>query len=160
MNRIALSLGTVMLPLSAGIASAQHSTAAVHRVLEPRQVAWGPAPALLPPGAQAAILYGDPAKEGLFVLRLKLPKNYRIPPHSHPKPEIITVLSGAFHLGMSSQADSRRSRRLPAGSFFALDPGMIHFAHVKEETIVQLSSTGPWGINYVNPADDPRRGAK
>jgi hypothetical protein len=26
-----------------------------------------------------------------------------------------------------------------------------------EETVVQINSTGPWGINYVNPKDDPRQ---
>ncbi|MDP8913267.1 MAG: cupin domain-containing protein [Pseudomonadota bacterium] len=157
MNRIALSLGTVLFTLAPGVASAQQHSTAVHTVVEPGEVAWRPAPPSLPAGAQAALLYGDPSKEGLFVLRLKLPKGYKIPPHSHPRPEIITVVSGAFHLGMGHQANWRQARRLPAGSFFAFDPGMVHFAHVEEETVVQLNSTGPWGINYVNPADDPRR---
>jgi hypothetical protein len=32
-----------------------------------------------------------------------------------------------------------------------------HFAWTKEEAVVQLNGTGPWGVTYVNPADDPRK---
>ncbi len=44
-------------------------------------------------GAQVTVLYGDPSKEGLFALRLKFPKGFHVPPHLHPKPEVLTVLS-------------------------------------------------------------------
>lgn len=90
-------------------------------------------------------------------MRLKLPKGFSIAPHTHPKPEILTVISGAFHIGMGDKADQKKASRLPAGGFFAFPPGMAHYAHVEEETVVQLSSTGPWTINYINAADDPRR---
>ena len=127
-----------------------------HRIIEPDEVAWSAGPPSLPPGAQASVLYGDPAADGVFVMRLKLPSGFKIAPHTHPKPEILTVISGAFHIGMGKVADETKAHTLPAGGFFAFDPGLAHFAHVEEETIVQLSSTGPWSINYVNPADDPR----
>ena len=45
-----------------------------HTVLKPDDVKWGPGPASIPKGAQAAAIYGDASKEGLFALRLKLPK--------------------------------------------------------------------------------------
>jgi quercetin dioxygenase-like cupin family protein len=129
----------------------------VHTIMTPAEVAWKAGPPSLQPGAQAAVLYGDPSKEGLFVMRLKLPKGFKIAPHTHPKPEILTVVSGAFNIGMGSVADRKKARRLPSGSFFAFAPGLAHYAHVDEPTVVQLSSTGPWTINYINPADDPRR---
>ena len=71
---------------------------AEHKLIPPQDVKWGPAPPSVPPGAQAAVLYGDPGKEGTFAFRLKLPKDYQIPPHTHPKPEIVTVLSGTARL--------------------------------------------------------------
>jgi quercetin dioxygenase-like cupin family protein len=127
------------------------------KIVQAPEIKWGPAPASLPPGAQAAVLYGDPAKEGLFTLRLKLPKNYHLPPHAHPKPEVVTVLSGTFHLGMGSSADRAKAQPLKAGSFFAIEPGITHFAYTDEETVVQLNSNGPWGLGYANPKDDPRQ---
>jgi quercetin dioxygenase-like cupin family protein len=86
-----------------------------------------------------------------------VPKGYRIPPHTHPKPEIVTVLSGTMRLGMGPSADPSKAKALPAGSFFALDPGMAHFGSFDEDTVLQLNSSGPWGIEYVNPSDDPRK---
>ena len=128
-----------------------------HKVVPADQVSWAAGPPSLPAGAQAAVLHGDPSKEGMFVMRLKMPPGYAIPPHTHPRPEIVTVISGTFNVGMGNAADRAKAQALAAGSFFAFDPGLAHYAHVAEETVVQISSTGPWGIEYVNPADDPRK---
>jgi quercetin dioxygenase-like cupin family protein len=128
-----------------------------HNVLTQQDIKWGPAPASIPPGAQAAMLYGDAGKEGLFALRLKMPKGYHIPPHTHPKPEVVTVLSGTVRLGMGVTADQSKAQVLPAGSFFAMSPGMEHYVYADEETVLQLNSNGPWGLTYVNPNDDPRK---
>jgi len=130
------------------------------KIVSPQEIEWGAAPASLPAGAQAAVLYGDPGKEGLFALRLKVPKGYAIPPHSHPKPEVVTVISGTFSLGMGETADAGKAKSLPAGSFFAMPPGMTHFAAADEDTVVQINSTGPWAIAYVNAKDDPRVASK
>jgi hypothetical protein len=67
----------------------------------------------------------------------------------------VTIISGTFTLGMGNVADKSKAKPLPAGSFFAFEPGMAHYAFTDEETVVQINSTGPWGINYVNPKDDP-----
>ena len=133
------------------------SAADEHKILTVQDVKWSPAPASLPKGAEAAVLYGDPSKEGLFVLRLKLPKGYVIAPHSHPKPEILTVISGTFQIGMGDTADKSKVKHLAAGGFFGFPPGMNHFAYTDEETVVQLNSSGPWGLTSVNPKDDPRQ---
>jgi quercetin dioxygenase-like cupin family protein len=128
----------------------------VHVIVPAEEVKWAPGPASVPPGAQLAVLYGDPSKEGLFSLRLKVPKGYAIPPHTHTKPEIVTVISGTLRLGMGEKADKSAAQPLPAGSFIALPPGMAHFVFADDDTVIQVNSTGPWGLTYVNPADDPR----
>jgi quercetin dioxygenase-like cupin family protein len=128
-----------------------------HKILTPNDVKWAPAPASVPQGAQAATIYGDPSKEGQFALRLKLPKGYHIPPHTHPKPEVVTVISGTLRLGEGATADQSKAKPLPAGSFFAMAPGMQHYVYADEETVLQLNSVGPWSLIYVNPKDDPRK---
>jgi quercetin dioxygenase-like cupin family protein len=132
------------------------ATAQADVIVNAQEIKWGPAPPSIPPGAQAAVLHGDPGKEGLFALRLRLPKGYALPPHTHPKPEIVTVITGTFRLGMGEKADKTKGRALPAGSFFALSPGMAHFGFADEDTVIQLNSTGPWSLTYVDPKDDPR----
>ena len=127
-----------------------------HAIVSPQDIKWGPAPAVLPPGAEAAVLFGDPSKEGLFALRLKLPDGYSVPPHTHPVDEVVTVISGTFRLGMGETADQGTAQPLPAGSFFALPPGAAHYVFIDEETVIQISTVGPWGLTYVNPEDDPR----
>ena len=128
-----------------------------HKVVRADDIKWSPGPPSIPSGSQAAVLYGDPSKEGLFALRLKLPSGYAIPPHTHPKPEIVTVISGTFRLGMGEKADAGKAEVLPAGSFFALAPDMPHFAFADGETVIQLNSTGPWSLKYIDPKDDPRQ---
>jgi quercetin dioxygenase-like cupin family protein len=128
-----------------------------HKMVSPKDIKWGKAPPSIPPGAEAVVLYGDPGKEGMFAFRLKMPKGYHIAPHSHPKPEIVTVISGTARLGTGTTADRAKATVLPAGSFFVMSPGSAHYFFADEDTVVQLNSTGPWGITYVNPKDDPRQ---
>ena len=141
----------------AGVAStAPAETMGGHTTVAPQEIKWGPAPAVLPAGAEAAVLFGDPSKEGLFALRLKLPEGYSVPPHTHPVDEVVTVISGTFSLGMGETADQSKAQALPAGSFFALPPGTAHYVFIDEETVIQISTISPWGLTYINPEDDPR----
>jgi quercetin dioxygenase-like cupin family protein len=141
---------------SVSLASAQGTEG--HKMLAPQEIKWAAAPPSIPAGAEAAVLYGDPSKDGIFAMRLKFPKGYKIAPHTHPKPEVLTVISGTFRLGMGETADASKAKALAPGSFIALSPGMAHFAGADEDnTVVQLNSTGPWTLNYINQADDPRK---
>lgn len=128
--------------------------AALHR---PDGLKWLDGPPSLPPGAKFAVLEGDPAKPGPFVFRVKVPDGYRIPPHTHPKPERVTVISGTFNLGMGDTFDAMKVEAMPAGTYGTWPPGMKHFVSVKGETVVQFHGDGPWTIEYVHPADDPRK---
>ena len=128
-----------------------------HTLLTAQEIKWASAPPSIPAGAQVAVLYGNPGKDGMFAMRLKMPKGYRIAPHTHPKPEIVTVISGTARLGTGKTADPAKAKVLPAGSFFAMSPGMAHYFLADDDTVIQLNSTGPWSLTYVNPADDPRQ---
>jgi quercetin dioxygenase-like cupin family protein len=144
--------------LVAGAASAQTAHQAPdHRLYTPDRIPWSAGPPSLQRGAEAALLYGDPSKEGPFVLRLKLPNGFNIAPHRHGGAEILTVISGTFALGAGEDATKGEVTRLTAGSFTAMPAGMPHYVRAEGETVVQLNSLGPWTITYINQADDPRR---
>ena len=146
----------------AGLACAPAATttnspaSAATPVMLPPGVQWAASPASLPPGARAAVIEGDPTKEGLFTMRLWLPNAYRIPPHTHPAYEHITVISGVFHVGMGNTFTMAGADELRQGAFKVIAPGMAHFAHAAGETVLQLHAMGPWSLKYVNAADDPR----
>lgn len=121
------------------------------------EVKWGSGPASLAPGAQFAVLEGDPAKEGLFTMRLRLPDGYQIQPHYHSGVEHVTVIAGTFNVGVGETFDKTATKPMPAGTFGYWPPPMRHFAWAQGETILQLHGVGPWTVTYVNPADDPRK---
>jgi hypothetical protein len=123
----------------------------------PQAIVWKDGPPSLLPGAKMVVLEGNPAAEGPFTMRLKVPDGFRIMPHSHPKMERLTVLSGTFRLGMGETFNADKMEDLPAGTYGFWPAGMKHYAMAKGETIVQLHGIGPWQIIYINPADDPRK---
>jgi hypothetical protein len=128
---------------------------AAHVVLTPGDMKWGPAPPVLPAGAQAAVLDGDPAKPGFFTLRLKFPDGYKVPAHWHPTDEHVTVLQGTLRAGMGDAHSDAALHDFPVGSFLKLPKRMHHFVTAKGEVIVQIYGQGPFVLTYVNPSDAP-----
>ena len=127
-----------------------------HMAVQPGALKWGPPPPGLPAGAQVAVVSGNPGGDGPYVVRAKLPAGYKIAPHTHPTDENVTVLSGTFHIAMGDKFDAKKGDALKAGGFFRAEKGMQHYAWTSAPTIIQIHGTGPFTINYVNPADDPR----
>jgi quercetin dioxygenase-like cupin family protein len=160
--RYALLLVAAILPLGALAAQESQSPSAKPQahVITPTDLNWGPAPVILPAGARVAVLEGDPSKAGPFTMRLEMPAGYRIPPHFHPVDEHVTVISGAFQVGMGDTFDEGKLTTLPPGTFGVIPPGMQHFARADKATVVQLHGVGPWGLTYVNPADQPKAASR
>jgi hypothetical protein len=134
-----------------------HGSDKDHVLVRPDDIKWMPAPPALPAGAKAAVLSGDPSKAGPYVIRAKLPDGYKIPPHWHPTDENVTVIHGTLMVGKGDKFSAAASEALPAGSFMRMPKDMRHFAWTKGETIIQVHGMGPFDINYVNAADDPRK---
>jgi hypothetical protein len=128
-----------------------------HGIFAPGDIKWTDAPPILPAGAKMATLKGDPSKEGIFVLRLKVPADYKIMPHWHPAYENVTVISGAANIGMGDVFDKTKGVKIPTGGFGYLAPQMHHFFWADGETVIQLHGMGPWQLYYLNPDDDPRK---
>jgi hypothetical protein len=139
---------------AAPFASAQEHSE--HVIVTPADLKWDNVPSL-PRGAKVAVIQGNPAEPGPFTIRLKLPANYKVPAHWHSASEMLTVLSGSFNGGLGGKLDQTKTKALLPGSVSIMPAKMHHFAWTKQETVVQISSTGPFDVNYVNPADDPRK---
>jgi hypothetical protein len=124
----------------------------------PDTIPWGPPPPFIAPGAQLAVLEGDPsASHGDYTVRLKMPDGYRIAPHWHLLRENVTVISGTFKVGMGDVFKPNKMAAFTEGSFAFLDPDMHHYAMACGEVVVQVHGTSPLQFNYVNPEDDPSK---
>ena len=126
-------------------------------MVTPDQIKWMDGPPSFAPGLKMAMLQGNMAQAGPYAVRLQFPANYKVPAHFHPNMEHVTVISGTFYFGLGNKLNEAEGKPYPPGSFVAVPPNTPHFAYAKEETVVQVHSTGPGGLTYVDPADDPRK---
>jgi uncharacterized RmlC-like cupin family protein len=145
-------LFAILLAVTTQLALAQNA-------FTPSQIKFGPAPPFVPPGAQMAVLEGDPsASTGDFTIRVKMPAGYKIAPHWHPNRENVTVISGTLKVGMGDKFDAAHMSAFPAGSFAYLDPSMHHYAMASGPTVIQIHGMSPVKFNYIDPKDDPSQG--
>ncbi|MCC2638998.1 MAG: putative signal peptide protein [Moraxellaceae bacterium] len=158
---VPLSLLTLLLatppalaqtPADPNAAQTNPSSAAYHT---PETLQWSPAPPALPRGAQIAVLMGDPFQSGPFIIRLRMPAGYTIPPHWHSMTENVTVISGTFSLGNGDTVELRSAQQLPAGGFHSITARDHHYAFTRDGAEIQIQGEGPFDITYVNPADNP-----
>jgi len=147
------SLVAAALIAFASSAMAQHALTRV----TPDALAWKDNPAF-PKGIRIATLVGDPTKTGeVVVLRIKFPANSRIPPHTHPYAEVVTLISGSIWSSAGEKFE-KKGDRLKTGSLWVYPAKHAHYAWTgNKEAILQVQFIGPGGITYINPADDPRK---
>lgn len=124
-------------------------------IITPDNLQWGTFDAF-PPGATAAILAGNPRKEGPFMLRVKIPANYKVPPNWQTATVYVTVLSGRYHIGVGDKFNPSNGKTLPsAGSVIIPANAHLYFWSING-AVLEIHGIGPWDIHYINPADDPR----
>ena len=126
------------------------------RVIHSEDIVWRAFPAF-PPAARLAVLVGDPAQPGPYLIRVKLPGGTKMLPHRHPEDRIYTVISGIFYIGLGEEFDESRLSAHAPGSVLVLPGNQPHFHWAKSgEYITQVSAIGPLGLSYVEPENDPR----
>ena len=129
-----------------------------HVMLTPSQVQWQTGPASLPPGAQIAVLDGDPSQAGMsYTIGLKMPDGYRVPPHRHPMDASVNVVQGSFIMGVGEKVDPAQAQEMTTGSYMRVSKEVRHYEWTKGETIIYVYGLGPLDTIYVNSADDPRQ---
>jgi quercetin dioxygenase-like cupin family protein len=122
------------------------------------KINWGPAPPIFPPGAQFAVVQGDPSVAGaIFTVRLRFPNGYILPPHTHPTDEAVTVIRGTFLVGLGENFDKDALVELKNDGFIVAPKNMAHFATVRGLTEVQVHAIGPFQLTYIHPEDDPTK---
>ena len=127
-----------------------------HVIVTSETLEWRDVPSMAS-GAKISVLEGDLTAAAPFTFRLKLPADYHLAPHVHPAYERVTVLPGELHFAHGRKFDRGATMPMPVGGFAVMAPDEPMFGYTTGETIIQLHGTGPWGIEYLDPADDPRK---
>ena len=127
-----------------------------HIMLNTGDFKWMDAPPGLPPGSKVSVLSGDPSKPGPFTIRAMFPENYKVPPHTHPSYENVVVLEGSLYMGSGEKLEESKAMKLDAGGYSAIPANAPHYVFCKDKVTLQINGEGPFAINYINPADDPR----
>jgi hypothetical protein len=95
-------------------------------------------------GASQAVLAGDPAKPGLYVVLTKWHPHHMSRPHFHPNDRFITVISGTWYVGTGSKYDPDSTTPIPAGSFVTHYGKQIHYDGAKDEEVtLEIVGMGP-----------------
>ena len=128
----------------------------VFRPILSEDVDWKAFPAF-PPSVRLAVLVGEPSDEGPYVIRVRVPRDVKLMPHTHPEDRVYTVISGIFYIGLGERFDADKLQAYPPGTVIILPGNTPHFHWAKSgEYISQINAIGPLGLHYVNPKDDPR----
>jgi quercetin dioxygenase-like cupin family protein len=128
----------------------------VFRSVLPADVDWQPF-AAFPPAARLAVIAGNPAQPGPYVVRVKLPAGGKLMPHMHEEDRVYTVMSGVFYIGLGAEFDEQKLVAYPPGAVIVLPGGTHHFHWAKSgEYVTQVTATGPITLEYLHERDDPR----
>lgn len=133
------------------------ASAPAHKMWMAKDLEWKDLPSIQ--GAKIALLEGPMNEEKPFIARIKMPAGGKIPPHWHPGIEHVTVISGSFAMATGEKWDDKALHSMGPGDVMIMQPKTPHYAQAKGEAIVQIHGMGPWAVNYVNPADDPKNKA-
>lgn len=161
MKLLQLSVGIAILGLTnfawaLDTKTSQSTNDHTPKMFSQEEMVWVEGPPSLPKGVQMVVLEGNPKNSGPFTMRIKVPGDFIIPPHKHPGVEHVTIISGSANFGSGEKFDKDKTQPLKTGGFAFMNPNMVHFVYIPEETVIQLHGIGPWDIKYIDPKDDPR----
>jgi quercetin dioxygenase-like cupin family protein len=105
-----------------------------------------------PAGVQQAVLFGNPSKPGLYVVRVRFPPGMHSNPHYHSQDRHVTVIRGVWYMGTGDKADFSKAVPLKAGSYAFHPAHGVHWDGAGEqEVIVQIVGIGPLETVQIDP---------
>lgn len=126
------------------------------RAILSEELEWKPF-AAFPDSVRLAVVVGEPARSGPYVIRVKVPHGVKLMPHRHPEDRVYTVISGVFYIGVGDTFDADELLAYPPGAVIVLPGNTSHYHWAKSgEYVTQVSAIGPLGLEYVREEDDPR----
>jgi quercetin dioxygenase-like cupin family protein len=143
MNRYRLGwmlAATALLPSALPLLGSAAEDAQGFVRIKPAEIVWDDRPT----GPDCAIIAGDPAKEGFYIVRARFAPGTMSEPHYHPNDRHVTVISGTWYTGTGTTVDKDKMIPLPPGSYMKHPAKAVHYDGAKdEEVIVEIKGMGP-----------------
>lgn len=154
MKTILVSLSLVLVCLS-GCADMQTGSVkfpqGTHQLaVHSESIAWRACPPNLPPGCEIAVLEGNPQQSGIFTVRFRVSGNFRMPPHTHPREERVTVLRGRMSVAFLENGKALAARHFGPGDYYVNARNAVHTVWADEPSEIQITGIGPWEADFVD----------
>lgn len=120
-----------------------------HAVLA-ENIEWTPCPAHLPPGCELTVLEGSPKIADLFTVRFQLDAGFYMPPHTHPKDERVTIISGQVAVAFGADATREDAKTFGPGDYYVNKREEIHIVWADSTSILQITGIGPWKADFID----------
>jgi quercetin dioxygenase-like cupin family protein len=121
----------------------------VQHAVHTENILWRPCPPNMPPGCEIAVLEGNPQGPDLFTVRFRTRENFFMPPHSHPKDERVTVLSGKMAVAFGLNATRESAKEFGPGDYYINARDAVHSVWGDSLSIIQITGIGPWEAKFV-----------
>ena len=124
----------------------------VQHAVRATEIKWRPCPKSLPAGCRISVLEGHPKKPDLFTIRFKIDKDLFMRPHTHPRDERVTILSGKAAVAFGKNADRSQAKEFGPGDYYVNARNAVHSVWIEENTILQITGIGPWQAKFIKKA--------
>ena len=128
----------------------QFNDGSVQKVVRGKTITWNNCPPNLPKGCKVFVLDGHPKKDKMFTVRFKVDNTFYMPPHTHPKDERVTILSGKFAVGFGKDATKETATKFGPGDYYINKRGEVHKVWGVEPGVLQITGVGPWKADFLN----------
>lgn len=144
-----LTLGLTFGCATPQVGEADFPDGTVQHVVRVQDVKWSPCPPNLPSGCEIAVLEGSPQEPDLFTVRFRVTEAFVMAPHTHPKDERVTVLSGRVAVAFGVDAGRESAQRFGPGDYYVNAREAVHSVWVDEQSVIQITGIGPWEARFV-----------
>lgn len=149
-NKLAQYFLAIMLGLIGATAHAQTTLPGGFVKMTPSEIVWKDGEN----GIKNTVLFGDPSKPGLYIVRNIFPAGVMSTPHSHDQDRWVTVIKGVWYSGTDASWDPKSTIVIPEGSIMFHPANAVHFdGSLKEPVEVQIIGMGPVKTTYVYPSE-------
>ena len=121
----------------------------VQHVVYSNDIEWAPCPPHLPSGCNITVLEGSPKLPDMFTVRFKVDETFYMPPHTHPKDERVTIISGAVAVAFGVDATRKDAKVFGPGDYYVNARDAVHSVWADSSSVIQITGIGPWEAHFI-----------